>query len=185
MSYDEFYKNGGFGHSYPSGVNFINQTSLPELIQKISGLTCIDIGCGDGFWSNILQQLGYKVTGIDLSEGGIEVARGKYPGCEFCAGDILDHDNHYDVSFVKNLSCFNRPLDELADKTMGHIVSMTGKLIFLAMHSKEPYRRWSSSRSSYYHHPKDLYDFVTDWVGEEGVTLNFFANNIIIEAYLS
>jgi 2-polyprenyl-6-hydroxyphenyl methylase/3-demethylubiquinone-9 3-methyltransferase len=37
----------------------------------------LDVGCGAGFLSNELAKSGHEVTGIDLSEGSLEVARRK------------------------------------------------------------------------------------------------------------
>ena len=41
----------------------------------LSGLTCLDIGCGGGILAERLSRLGGKVTGIDLSQKAINVAK--------------------------------------------------------------------------------------------------------------
>ena len=41
----------------------------------LSGLSCLDIGCGGGILSERLQRLGATVTGIDASNNSIKVAR--------------------------------------------------------------------------------------------------------------
>lgn len=45
------------------------------------GSSVCDLGCGDGIGSEKLAQAGYKVTGIDVSEEMLEIAR-KNPGNE-------------------------------------------------------------------------------------------------------
>ena len=40
----------------------------------------LDIGCGPGFDSDLLQERGFRVTGIDLSSQMIEVGKRHFPG---------------------------------------------------------------------------------------------------------
>lgn len=42
---------------------------------KGKALRILDVGCGSGFFSILLTQLGHKVTGIDLTESMVEEAR--------------------------------------------------------------------------------------------------------------
>jgi SAM-dependent methyltransferase len=50
---------------------------LVELIEtgKIKPCKCLDIGCGEGFYSIYLAKKGFKVTGIDLSENAIKLSK--------------------------------------------------------------------------------------------------------------
>ncbi len=58
-----------------------NQTRVPWVAKEIkrhfkhASCSVIDVGCGGGFLSNALAQYGHQVTGIDLSEESLEVAR--------------------------------------------------------------------------------------------------------------
>ena len=52
------------------------------------GLSILDVGCGTGEMSRMLAEMGHKVTGIDLSEKMLAVAKAKaLPGAEFRLGD--------------------------------------------------------------------------------------------------
>jgi 2-polyprenyl-3-methyl-5-hydroxy-6-metoxy-1,4-benzoquinol methylase len=42
---------------------------------KIKPCKCLDIGCGEGFYSIYLASKGFEVTGIDLSENAIKYAK--------------------------------------------------------------------------------------------------------------
>jgi 2-polyprenyl-3-methyl-5-hydroxy-6-metoxy-1,4-benzoquinol methylase len=50
----------------------------------------LDLGCGNGSFSNVLNQLGYDVLGVEESESGIEIAQQQYPDCKFIEASIYD-----------------------------------------------------------------------------------------------
>lgn len=52
--------------------------------------TVLDIGCGVGRVSHLLDDRGFDVTGIDVSEPLIEEARSRFPEIEFHVCDIRD-----------------------------------------------------------------------------------------------
>lgn len=55
---------------------YLAYRDLPEIIEKhVSGNKAIDFGCGTGRSSRFLKQLGFAVTGIDISEDMLEIAR--------------------------------------------------------------------------------------------------------------
>lgn len=61
---------------------FVRLSELPR------GARIADLGCGSGVFTNILEQRGYRCTGVDLSPTLIRIAREKFPGIEFIEGDI-------------------------------------------------------------------------------------------------
>jgi len=48
----------------------------------------LDAGCGTGFQTAILAELGYRPHGLDLSAASLEVARTRLPGSDFVCGDL-------------------------------------------------------------------------------------------------
>ena len=48
----------------------------------------LDAGCGTGFQTAVLRDLGFVPHGVDLSAGLLAVARGKLPGVPFVRGDL-------------------------------------------------------------------------------------------------
>jgi 2-polyprenyl-6-hydroxyphenyl methylase/3-demethylubiquinone-9 3-methyltransferase len=50
-----------------------------------------EIGCGNGATANMLEGLGYEVTGIDSSKSGIEIANRSYPNIKLFVGDAYDN----------------------------------------------------------------------------------------------
>ena len=49
-----------------------------------------DLGCGNGATANMLFERGYDVTGIDLSESGIALARKSFPHVKLHIGNVYD-----------------------------------------------------------------------------------------------
>ena len=63
-----------------------------ELVKKLEGVQSIcDLGCGNGHITGRLAALGYRVTGVDASASGIQIARRAYPGVEFVHA-LIDRD---------------------------------------------------------------------------------------------
>src|SRR6516225_4938193 len=61
-------------------LNDTQSRAWHELISRVAGsvpLDVLDVGCGTGFLSLLLAELGHRVTGIDLAEAMLAMARGK------------------------------------------------------------------------------------------------------------
>jgi SAM-dependent methyltransferase len=52
------------------------------------GARALDAGCGTGFQTAILAELGYRTHGVDLSAGSLGVARERQPAAAFVLGDL-------------------------------------------------------------------------------------------------
>jgi ubiquinone/menaquinone biosynthesis C-methylase UbiE len=62
--------------------------TFTKLLSK--GAKVLDAGCGPGRDADLLQEQGFKVTGLDLSAGLLKVARRIFPGIDFVQGNFLD-----------------------------------------------------------------------------------------------
>jgi ubiquinone/menaquinone biosynthesis C-methylase UbiE len=85
--------------------------------QRSSGRDLLDVACGTAEHLVYLQQ-DYRVEGLDLDEGMLEVARAKLPGVLFHLGDMRDFD--LGRSFDAVVSLFSaigyvRTVDRLAE----------------------------------------------------------------------
>jgi 2-polyprenyl-3-methyl-5-hydroxy-6-metoxy-1,4-benzoquinol methylase len=49
-----------------------------------------DLGCGNGATGNMLSTLGFRVTGVDLSKQGIEIAHKTFPDIHVRVGSAYD-----------------------------------------------------------------------------------------------
>ena len=75
---------------------------LPE-----GSLNVLDVGCGTGEISFVLMEMGHSVTGIDLSESMLEIAREKSrrlgKNARFMSGDAEDLKVNYPA--LKGVAC--------------------------------------------------------------------------------
>ena len=69
--YDKWYKTAE-GRQY----DMLEKRALGRLIGKVeSGVSLLEVGMGTGWWSLFFSELGYRVTGVDVSPNMVEVAR--------------------------------------------------------------------------------------------------------------
>jgi len=85
----------------------LEERLLPPLLGDVRGLSIADIGCGTGRHSLRLAEQGGHVTGVDFSNGMLDVARSR-PGAE--AVTFIEHDLGEslplaDASFDRVLCC--------------------------------------------------------------------------------
>jgi SAM-dependent methyltransferase len=71
--------------------------STPEILQllhdrKIPTGLIVELGCGTGLTAEMLQQAGYQVLGIDISEGMINIAKSRVPTAEFRVASLFTAD---------------------------------------------------------------------------------------------
>ncbi|MFA6918515.1 MAG: class I SAM-dependent methyltransferase [Patescibacteria group bacterium] len=103
---------------YDQSMNPANYLSWRDLIievidkYKIEKKTALDLACGTGNISKILNDLGFKVIGIDQSQTMLKVARHKLPTAEFIEADLRDFkiDN---INSVNLATCFYDSLNYL------------------------------------------------------------------------
>jgi SAM-dependent methyltransferase len=63
---------------------------LPHWQSELGLRTVLDLGCGVGYFSAMLQELGFQVVGIDGREENIAQARERFPAIDFRVADAED-----------------------------------------------------------------------------------------------
>lgn len=75
--------NQGYSHSY------IVPTVI-KILKDFKNLRILELGCGNGYFCNVLTEMGHKVVGVDVSGTGIEIANKSFPGIRFIKSDVYD-----------------------------------------------------------------------------------------------
>jgi MPBQ/MSBQ methyltransferase len=81
-SYDEL--EPWYEHVYAE----LHRILRSALIPAARGSRALDAGCGTGFQTAILAELGYQPHGLDLSAASLAVARGRQPTARFVRGNL-------------------------------------------------------------------------------------------------
>lgn len=63
---------------------------LNKFLEYFNGVTVLDLGCGEGRNSLFLANIGYKVTGVDISESAINIAKSKKSTASFLCTSLID-----------------------------------------------------------------------------------------------
>jgi 2-polyprenyl-3-methyl-5-hydroxy-6-metoxy-1,4-benzoquinol methylase len=103
----------------------------------------LDLGCGPGWYTERLSQLG-ETTGVDLSEEAIQMARTRFPGVNFIAGDLYElslPDEHFDL--VVSQEVFDHVVDQERFLQKVALVLKPGGYFILSCANRFVLERWS------------------------------------------
>ncbi len=87
--YEEFYAQGDFAH-YSRRISTNVFRTLMKKAGVHPGASILDLGCGTGFYSSIMADLGYMVVGVDISATAIDQAKKRDSRCDFRVGDAWE-----------------------------------------------------------------------------------------------
>lgn len=154
---------------------FIESFTLMEIVGDPSGLSVVDVACGEGFYARLLRQRGAaRITGVDLSRGMIELARKQEErhrlGIEYVVGDAreLSLPRPVDLAVSAYLLNYARDREELQAMCDGVARSLSPGGRFVTVNSS-PDLDFSSAPSF------RVYGFETRVVGEwrEGAAIEW------------
>lgn len=123
--YDDWYKT-------PLGrfVDEVEKKLAFDMVPLTKGMRILDLGCGTGIYTSLLKDHECKVTGIDLSDKMLEIARAKFPDIHFIQSNIYAlpfPDNKFDLVFSMATFEFIEEL-EMAYYEIRRVVKPGGKI---------------------------------------------------------
>lgn len=139
-SYDMWY-NSARGAMYDR----LEKQAFDRLLANDNqGKSLLEIGCGTGHWSRYFSEKGFEVTGIDISEEMINIARGKnIPHCCFQMANgrnLPFADNSFDVAAaITTLEFTENPEKMLSE--MVRCVNSPGTLLFGVLNALSTYNQ--------------------------------------------
>ncbi len=144
---EKFDGGGNYYNKYES-KNLIVRALMKKYFSDLDSLvlpikheiaTALEIGCGEGYVSKHLQDLGINIEGADISDRIIHIARKIHPSIEFRTESIYDLDaskKKYDIIFVNQV--FEHL--EAPEAALLHVQKSTSSYIFFSV-PNEPFFR--------------------------------------------
>jgi 2-polyprenyl-3-methyl-5-hydroxy-6-metoxy-1,4-benzoquinol methylase len=74
-------KFSGDGMDPETARHFYDFANIAVALALRADARILDVGCGPGWVTEYFARLGYEMTGIDISDGLIQVARERLEGC--------------------------------------------------------------------------------------------------------
>lgn len=137
--------NRTMGPSYYSPqMDLLRRALLPGLRQNAE---ILDLCCGTGQLIKPLVEQGYEVTGLDLSEKMLAVARTNAPGARFVHSDVRSYreDNRFDAIFSTSASLNHlSTIDDLRKVFDNAVASLRrpGRFVFDLNHPGQLAKWW-------------------------------------------
>ena len=166
----DFYSRGAEKFAENYSIDNINENYLDlvnDFAERIEGSKVLDAGCGPGRDSQLLSDKGFNVTGIDLSEEMIGIAKEKEG--DFHVMDVRDldfEDNTFDAVLANQLLVFfsgderREAFNELSR------VLKSGGVLFLGLKEGEGEfirQRYGSSVKQYPMNEKEARELLSDF----------------------
>jgi len=167
------YNSGAQGyHAYwPRRHEFIEPERKEFMARLPENARILDVGCGPGQDSEYFSNLGFKVTGIDLSDKFIEIAKKRVPNAAFQKADMrkLDFLPEYFDGIWASFSFLHIPFPD-AQKTLAGLLEILkpGGQIFFAIHTSDTtHDRTAPIAGLKDHEEQQVSTFVQEWSQED------------------
>jgi SAM-dependent methyltransferase len=101
--------------------------------------TILDVGCGDGIWTNELSKYYKSATGIDINSDGINIAKQRYPHINFELSCLYEYNQKHDTVFTRGCGLHeNDILHPGFQRSIEKMVSLCDKEFIYMEYSKYP-----------------------------------------------
>lgn len=118
-------------------LRFVEKPMMISMLPNIEGKRILMLGCGTAEESELLSKYNpKKITGIDISERSIAIAKESYPNCDFYVGDMLKlpfKDNEFDFIF-SSLAISHVEDKDKVFKELYRVLDDDGELLFSVGH---------------------------------------------------
>jgi SAM-dependent methyltransferase len=111
-------------------VDFLRRVITPWK-SELALQTAMDLGCGVGYFSSLLQEMGFQVTATDARAENIAEARSRFPDIDFRVADAED-SALVDLGTFDLVLCFGLLYHlENPFKAIRNLRALTGKVLLL------------------------------------------------------
>ncbi len=175
--YDAFYRDGGWKYSFWREF-WWHRRNVVKRFKLRRGMDVLEIACGSGFHTNLLNRMGLRCVGIDRSRSGIEWARRHYPRSTYHRLDLRDDipmpEGGYDAVLARGCSHYHYDLqtDQALDTTRRMLTFLKPGGVFIMVivtdlsGRREPDKVWQNTLDDYRRHFSSFGSpWSVDWVG--------------------
>jgi predicted TPR repeat methyltransferase len=150
-SYEDAKRAEAYSKLEFAGTYYLAYRDLPEIITKyVKGKKAIDFGCGAGRSSRFLQKLGFRTTGIDISDEMITIAKKLDPNGDYRKIKFGDFSKFAARSYDLVLSAFT--FDNIPTKEkkvtlflgLANLLNDDGKIVNIVSSPKIYTHEWTS-----------------------------------------
>jgi len=131
---------GKYGEFGDTNRRYIIDPAILSILGDIQGKQVLDAGCGNGYLSRLLSKKGAKVTGVDVSEKAIDLAKAavsETQGIEYYVRSLCDlsifKKNTFDFVVSNIVLCDLQDLKRVILE-IRRVLKINGKLVFSIMH---------------------------------------------------
>ena len=118
-------------------LRFVEKPMMLSMLPNIEGKRVLLLGCGTAEESEMLSKYNpKKITGIDISEKSIAIAKESYPNCGFYVGDMLNlpfKENEFDFIF-SSLAITHVEDKDKVFKELYRVLDDNGQVLFSVGH---------------------------------------------------
>jgi cyclopropane fatty-acyl-phospholipid synthase-like methyltransferase len=109
-NYESFYRDGGWNLGIARAVTVMQR--LADACGWSYGTRLLDLGCGEGDYTEAARRVGCCALGVDISKEGLKLARRNYPEAMLLRVDLAEWEpvDLWDVLFARGMSWFHYEL---------------------------------------------------------------------------
>ena len=141
---------------------------LPE--KKNTKEKALDVCCGEGYYSRLLKERGYQVTGVDISEKMIEIAMEKSGDIDYHCSDAADMSflkaNSFDLVLC-SMGLIDTPDLEGTLKEVNRVI-ITGGCLIISCFDRPRTGNWVRDEEG-----RKLHFKIDNYMKEETITINW------------
>ena len=127
-SYADASRAGAYATLEFANTYYLAYRDLPAILaEHVTGTRALDFGCGAGRSTRVLRKLGFTVTGVDVSEDMLRIARGVDPSGDYRLAPDDNFDALAPAAFDLVLSAFT--FDNIPGAMKARIFRDLGKLL--------------------------------------------------------
>ncbi len=157
----EFFDNLANEHEYNVFTDEANQKIIDTVVSSLSlknGAQIVDMGCGSGVFTSLLQARGFECVGIDLSQKLLRIGKSQTRNIHFMQADVETLpflDNSIDSVM---LSCLlhHLPNPFLCAKEVFRVLKPQGKFVAFDPNRLNPFMYLYRDRSSPFYSSKGV-----------------------------